>query len=101
LPVDWMSGMLENKIMIAETFFYVSGAIFFSLSILILAFTIFYSVSFFRSVFALKAKIEKVAEEVASKTAAFSFGLASITSLLEKMTHPKKKKQEKGEDKKK
>jgi zinc transporter ZupT len=96
-----MSGMLENKIMIAETFFYVSGTIFFFLSIAILAVTLFYLVRFFQAVFAVKTKIEKIAEEVASKTAAFSFGLASITSLLEKMAHPKRKKQEKSEDKKK
>ncbi|MFA5747283.1 MAG: hypothetical protein WC926_04415 [Candidatus Paceibacterota bacterium] len=88
--------------MLAETLFYVSGTVFFSLFTVILLGVLFCSMKFFQAAFALKAKIEKVAEEVASKTAAFSFGLASITSLLEKMIRPsqKKKRQEKTEDKK-
>ena len=86
--------------MLAETLFYVSGAVFFSLFTVILIVVLVCWMRFFRAVFILKEKIEKTAEEVVSKTAAFSLGLSAITSLLERMmSRPKRKKQEKSENK--
>jgi len=69
----------------AETFFYVTGSIFFLMSISILAIVIIYSIKILQRIVAIENEIKNTVVEAKNKIASFSLGFAAMTGLMEKI----------------
>ena len=68
-----------------ETIFYITGSIFFLLSISILAILIIYSVKILQKIVSIESEIKNTVVETKNKIASFSLGFAAVTNLLEKI----------------
>lgn len=71
--------------MIAETIFYVTGSIFFTLAIAMLAMFIYYIFKILQKIVDIENEMKNAVTEVKIKIATFSVGLAGMVALLEKI----------------
>lgn len=85
--------------MIAETIFYITGSIFFVISILILLAIGIYLVKILQAFLKISAELKNTAVEIKSKVASFYLGFAGLSALLEKLIELKREKQEKKKEK--
>ncbi len=69
----------------AETFFYVTGSIFFTLSVLILLVVLIFSVVILRKAVSIETEIKNTVAEARNKITSFSVGVAGLVAILEKL----------------
>jgi len=84
--------------MVAETVFYITGSIFFTLSIALLAIFIIYMLKILQAIVAIETEVKDAVTEVKVKIASFSVGLAGAIALFEKFVDFKNKRSEKKQD---
>lgn len=85
--------------MIWETIFFVSGSVFFLLSIFILAMTGFYLYRIVSAALSIEKSARDLADEIKNKVTVFSITFAGMLTLLEKLIQYKKESSQKEEDK--
>lgn len=83
--------------MIWETIFFISGSVFFLLSILIVAATGFYLLKIVSTALSIEREIKGLADDLKGKVAALSLTFAGMVALLEKFIQYKR--ESKKEDK--
>ena len=84
--------------MVAETVFYITGSIFFTLSIAMLAIFIVYTLKILQKIVAIESEVKDAVTEVKIKIAMFSVGITSAIALLEKFIDFKNKRSEKKDE---
>jgi hypothetical protein len=84
--------------MIAETIFYVTGSIFFTLAISTLAMFVYYTFRILQKIVDIETEMKNAVTEVKVKIATFSVGLAGLVALLEKILEIKNKHGKKNEE---
>ena len=85
--------------MVAETIFYVTGSIFFVISIFILFATAVYLLKLLQIFTKTSSEIRDAATEIKNKVANFYIGFAGLTALLERLIEFKKDHDEKKKEK--
>jgi len=82
----------------AETIFYITGSIFFTLSIAMLAIFIIYTFKILQAIVGIGTEVKNAVTEVKIKIATFSVGMASAIAILEKIVDFKNKHSQKKEE---
>ena len=84
--------------MLAETVFYVTGSIFFTLAIIMLAMFIYYIFKILQKIVDIENEMKNAITEVKIKIATFSLGLTGLIALLEKIVDIKNKHSQNSEE---
>ncbi len=71
--------------MIAETIFYITGSVFFTLAVAMLGMFIYYAYKVLQKIVDIETEMKNAVTEVKIKIATFSIGLTGLVALLEKI----------------